>query len=78
MDFLSRVSVVGLGFIGLAMAVHIASKGHTVIASSNEQQKVDTIGKGDIPFLNRGLNRLLEASSKTENWWWSVEEKVPS
>lgn len=56
-----RVSVVGLGFIGLAMAVHLASKGYNVLASSNDKQKVKKVAHAKIQFFEPRLEQMLRS-----------------
>lgn len=47
---MSKVSVIGLGKIGLPLAVQFASKGHHVIGVDINRSTVDTINKGYEPF----------------------------
>ena len=42
--------VVGLGKIGLPLAVQIASKGESVIGCDVNQEVVDLINMGEVPF----------------------------
>ena len=42
--------VVGLGKIGLPLAVQIASKGENVIGCDINEEVVDLINKGEVPF----------------------------
>jgi UDP-glucose 6-dehydrogenase len=48
---MKKVSVMGLGFIGLATAVYLASKGYYVTASSNQKEKLRRIENGEVPFF---------------------------
>lgn len=59
-----RISVVGLGFVGLSTAVYLASRGYVVVASSNEKRKVALIKKGKTPFFEPDLEQLLRAVLK--------------
>ena len=45
-----RISVIGLGKIGLPLAVQFASKGHHVTGVDIQQTVVDTINSGQEPF----------------------------
>ena len=45
-----RVAVIGLGKIGLPLAVQIASKGHEVVGADTSQSTVDLINAGTPPF----------------------------
>ena len=55
-----RVSVIGLGFIGLSTAVYLAKRGYDVVVSSNDRQKADMIKKGKVPFFEPGIEPLLK------------------
>ncbi len=56
---MAKTSVIGLGFIGLATAVYLASKGHHVVASSNEKEKVEKIKDGEVPFFEPDVKETL-------------------
>lgn len=58
----TRVCVVGIGKIGLPLAVQIASKGHRVTGADIDQGVVDSVNAGDAPFVGEaGLpERLLQ------------------
>jgi len=58
--WLKRISVVGLGFVGLSTAVYFADQGYNVIASSNHQRKVELVRKGVAPFFEPELELMLK------------------
>lgn len=53
------VCVVGLGYIGLPTAAFIASKGVKVTGVDVNQQFVDSINRGEVPFVEPGFDELL-------------------
>ncbi len=53
------IGIVGLGFVGLSLAVAIASKGYTVIGVDIDRGKVELIRKGEPPFHEPGLREVL-------------------
>jgi nucleotide sugar dehydrogenase len=54
------VSVVGIGKIGLPLAVQYASQGHTVMGVDNDQKTVDLVNAGEEPFPGEvGLAQAL-------------------
>jgi UDPglucose 6-dehydrogenase len=61
---LKRISVVGLGFVGLSTAVYFADQGYNVIASSNQQRKVELIRNGVAPFFEPELETMLKNALK--------------
>jgi UDP-N-acetyl-D-mannosaminuronic acid dehydrogenase len=60
MEF-SRISVVGLGYIGLPTAAIIASRRKTVIGLDVSAQVVDTINRGDIHFVEPDLDIVVRS-----------------
>lgn len=55
----NRVSVVGLGYIGLPTAAFIASKGIAVVGIDVNQDAVESINAGRVPFSEPGFDELL-------------------
>jgi len=55
-----RISVMGIGYVGLCTAVGFASKGYQVIASTHDVEKAAKINKGIPPFYEPNLQVLLE------------------
>jgi UDPglucose 6-dehydrogenase len=59
-----KISVLGIGYVGLCTAVGFASKGYNVIASTHDAEKADKINKGIPPFYEPNLQNLLEETVK--------------
>jgi UDPglucose 6-dehydrogenase len=55
-----RLSVIGIGYVGLCTAVGFASKGYYVVASTHDAEKAAKINKGIPPFYEPDLQKLLE------------------
>jgi len=55
-----RISVMGIGYVGLCTAVGFAQKRYNVIALTHNAEKADKINKGIPPFYEPGLQELLE------------------
>lgn len=63
---LVKIAVIGMGKIGLPLAVQFADKGHDVVGVDVQQKVVDTINSGHEPFpgeafLEEKLNQLVPA-----------------
>ncbi|MDD1367784.1 NAD(P)-binding domain-containing protein, partial [Bacillus sp. MHSD17] len=43
----SKVAIIGLGYVGLPLAVHFAERGHTVLGLDKDIRKIDSIIKGE-------------------------------
>ena len=58
-----RISVIGLGYIGLPTAAVFASRGITVIGVDVNQMAVDTINRGEIHIVEPDLDMLVQAAT---------------
>ncbi|MGD2277320.1 nucleotide sugar dehydrogenase [Bacillus wiedmannii] len=58
----SKVAIIGLGYVGLPLAVHFAERGHTVLGLDKDIRKIESIIKGEsyIPDVSsKELQSLL-------------------
>jgi UDPglucose 6-dehydrogenase len=62
-----KISVLGIGYVGLCTAVGFASKGYAVIASTHDAEKAAKINKGIPLFHEPNLQELLEETIKNEH-----------
>ncbi|MCW3984376.1 MAG: UDP-glucose/GDP-mannose dehydrogenase family protein [Candidatus Bathyarchaeota archaeon] len=60
-----KISVIGVGYVGLCTAVGLASKGYTVIACDIDAEKIGKINQGIPPFFEPGLQEKLSESIHT-------------
>ena len=58
-DF-DKTVVVGLGFVGLTLAVHIAKSGFPVIGIDSDQTIIKSLNKKEIPFYEQGMQSALD------------------
>lgn len=56
---MSRVSIIGAGYVGLVTGVCLAEKGHDVVCVESDATKLATIRGGEAPFHEAGLGELL-------------------
>jgi UDPglucose 6-dehydrogenase len=54
-----RISVIGIGYLGLTHAVCMADLGHQVLAVDVDADKIAKAGRGEAPFFEPGLEPLL-------------------
>src|ERR1700729_496049 len=54
-----RITVIGIGYLGLTHAVCMADLGHEVLAIDVDDRKVAMAAKGEAPFFEPGLEPLL-------------------
>ena len=55
-----RISIVGLGYVGLATAVCLASRGYRVYDIEFHKRKCDLIQSGKSPIHEQGIDSELE------------------
>ncbi|MHA6345147.1 nucleotide sugar dehydrogenase [Roseivivax sp. CAU 1761] len=56
---MARISVFGIGYVGVVSAACLARDGHEVIAVDVDQAKVDGLNEGRPPIVEKGLDALL-------------------
>lgn len=54
-----KISVIGLGYVGLVSAVCLAEVGHQVIGVDSDSEKLDKISKKQVPFFEPGLDEMM-------------------
>jgi UDPglucose 6-dehydrogenase len=74
---LSRVSIIGAGYVGLVTGICLAEKGHDVVCVEADAAKLEKIRAGEPPFHEAGLPELLHKhNGKGFRATGSVEEAV--
>lgn len=59
---MKKISILGLGYVGLSTAACFAQKSFKVIGVDTDKQKISMISEGKAPFYEPGLDELLKAS----------------
>ena len=59
---MAKVSVFGIGYVGVVSAACLANDGHKVFAVDVDAKKVNTLNCGRAPIVEVGLERLLKSS----------------
>lgn len=57
-----KVTVFGIGYVGLVQAAVLAEVGHDVVCVDVDQHKVDNLEKGIIPIYEPGLTPLVKSN----------------
>jgi UDPglucose 6-dehydrogenase len=63
---LPRLTVVGIGYLGLTHAVCLADLGHEVLAIDIDEEKLSQAAHGEVPFFEPGLEPLLRKNLEAD------------
>lgn len=55
-----KVTIVGVGRVGLPLALFLCVKGHTVYGIDKDKEKISLVNKGKMPFMEEGAPTLLK------------------
>lgn len=69
-----KISVLGLGYIGLPTALLFAASGHEVVGVDIDKRKVELLNSGKLPFQEPGLEELFEKAKNNFRVSTEVEE----
>ena len=64
---MTRLSVIGTGYLGATHAACMASLGHQVVAFDVDQAKIDQLSKGQLPFYEPELPELIQVGLASGN-----------
>ncbi|HEV3400308.1 MAG TPA: NAD-binding protein, partial [Acidimicrobiales bacterium] len=56
---MSRIAVIGTGYVGLTTGACFAHMGHHVTCADILPEKVQRLSRGDVPILEAGLPELV-------------------
>jgi len=59
-----KIAVIGLGFVGLALAAVLGSKGYHVIGVDSNEKKIAMVKSGTIPFYEPKLPQIVSRALK--------------
>jgi UDPglucose 6-dehydrogenase len=62
----TRIAIIGSGYVGLTTGVCFAHLGHDVTCADIDEDKVASLNRGEVPILERGLDRLLADGLRRE------------
>ena len=60
-----RLTVIGIGYLGLTHAACMADLGHSVLAIDTDPERVARVSAGEMPFFEPGLEPLLRKGLET-------------
>lgn len=70
---MSRMCVIGAGYVGLVSALHFAERGHAVVCLDINQAKLASLRDGVVPFHEPYLAQLLREQQQLGNITFSAD-----
>jgi UDPglucose 6-dehydrogenase len=71
-----NVVVIGAGYVGLVTAAGLAHSGHRVTCIDINQDRIDDLRRGRMPFYEPGLDRVVLASCQAQRLAFSVDAEA--
>ncbi len=75
-----KIACIGTGFVGVVTSAVFASFGHEVIGLDIDQDKIDALSAGEVPFFEPGLKELLDETLESQrlSFTTSYQEAIES
>ena len=64
---MATIAIVGTGYVGLTTGACFAHLGHEVICADIDEEKVASLSAGQIPIIEKGLDRLVDEGIRSGN-----------
>src|SRR5690242_11427476 len=61
---MSRVAVIGAGYVGLTTAACLADLGNNVVVVDIDEKKIEELQRNRVPFYEPGINELVERNAR--------------
>lgn len=55
-----KITIVGIGYVGLVTSAYFAEYGHEIVCIDNQAGKIDQLKNGVMPFYEEGLEELIK------------------
>lgn len=56
---MAQIAVIGAGYVGLTSAAGLAALGHRVVCADIDAERVDALGRGEIPIHELGMEAMV-------------------
>jgi len=63
----ASIAIIGTGYVGLTTGACFAHLGHEVICADVDEQKIARLRVGEIPIVEKGLDRLVDEGIRSGN-----------
>ena len=77
-NFIMKISIIGTGYVGLVTGACFAEKGHEVICTDVDKEKIDKLNNGQVPIYEPRLEEILNEhlSEKRLKFTTEINEAV--
>ena len=74
---MSKIAVIGVGYVGLTTAVGLAHLGHKVIGIDNDKSKIEKLKLAQSPIFEKDLDKYLSENLKNNKLYFESDlEKI--
>jgi UDPglucose 6-dehydrogenase len=63
---MARIAVIGAGYVGLTTAACFAHLGHDVVCADIDADRIERLGRGEVPIVEAGLDRIVEEGIRAQ------------
>jgi len=71
-----KISVVGIGYVGLVAAAGLSESGNHIICVDNDENKIKSLKKGIIPIYEPGLSEIIKENEKAGRLSFTTDLKA--
>ncbi len=71
-----KITIIGTGYVGLVAGTCFADTGNEVICADVDQNKIDTLNKGEIPIYEPGLKEMVLRNAKEDRLIFTTDIKI--
>lgn len=68
-----KISIFGMGWVGLVLAAGLAAKGHQIMGVDVDERKITNLRKGNVPIFEPNLDELVELGLKRKRLHFTAD-----
>ncbi|HEU4365496.1 MAG TPA: 2-dehydropantoate 2-reductase N-terminal domain-containing protein, partial [Candidatus Krumholzibacteria bacterium] len=70
---MSRICMIGTGYVGLVSGACLADFGHTVTCVDIDVARIEALGRGEIPIYEPGLKDVVARNVASERLFFTTD-----